>query len=139
MLLKDDTENVAEDVTEISSFLLMVLEEGNDLLHQNSTTEEFKDKVTTYFELLKVITKMLDVFYEVSENKDDKLCWENLASQYRLIFIAFHNTLLQKSIPSIIFFCGKSDKEANGLRERVLNKCLWHFGQFSQSFKVTKL
>ena len=62
MLLKDDTENVAEDVTEISSFLLMVLEEGNDLLHQNSTTEEFKDKVTTYFELLKVITKMLDVF-----------------------------------------------------------------------------
>ena len=108
---------MAEDVTEISSFLLMVLEERNDLLQQNSTTEEFKDKVTTYFELLEVITKMLEAFYEVSENKDDKLCWENLASQYRLIFIAFHNTLLRKSIPSIIF-CGKSDKEANGLPGR---------------------
>ena len=49
-----DTENVAEDVTEISNFLLMVLQEGNDLLHQNSTTDEFKDKVTTYLELLEV-------------------------------------------------------------------------------------
>ena len=33
-----DTENVAEGITEISIFLLIVLEEGNDLLHQNSTT-----------------------------------------------------------------------------------------------------
>ena len=49
-----ETENVAEDVTEISSFLLMVLEEGNDLLHQSSTTDEIKDKVTTYLELLEV-------------------------------------------------------------------------------------
>ena len=98
-----DTENVAEDVTEISRFLLMVLEEGNELLHQNSITEEFKDKVTTYLELLKVTTKMLEAFYEVSEDKDDKIFWENLASQYRLIFIAIYNTLLQRSISSIIF------------------------------------
>ena len=96
-----DIEYVAEDVSEISRFLLMVLEEGNDLLHQNSTTEEFKDKVTTYLELLGVTTKMLEVFYEVSEDKDDKPCWKNLASQYRLIFMAFHNTLLQKSLKVI--------------------------------------
>ena len=96
-----DIEYVAEDVSEISRFLLMVLEERNDLLHQNSTTEEFKDKVTTYLELLGVTTKMLEVFYEVSEDKDDKPCWENLASQYRLIFMAFHNTLLQKSLKVI--------------------------------------
>ena len=107
-----DTENVAKDVTEISNFLLMALEGGNDQLHQNSTTEEFKAKVTTYLELLGFTTKMLEAFYEVSEDKDDKLCWEKLASRYHLIFIAFHNTLLQKSIPSIIF-CGKSDKEAD--------------------------
>ena len=112
-----DIENVAEDVVEISRFLLMVLEEENYLLHQNSTTEEFKDKVTTSLELLEVTTKMLEAFYKVSEDKDDKLCWEYLTSQYRLIFIAFHNTLLQKSIPSIIF-CGKSDKEADGLPGR---------------------
>ena len=68
-----DTENVAEDVTEISRFLLIVLKEGNYLLHQNSTTEEFKDKVTTYLELLEVTTKMLEAFYKVSEEKDDKL------------------------------------------------------------------
>ena len=112
-----DTENVAEDVTEISRFLLMVLEEGNELLHQNSSIEEFKDKVTTYLELLKVTTEMLEAFYEVSEDKDDKIFWENLASQYRLIFIAIYNTLLQRSISSIIF-CGKSDKETNGLPGR---------------------
>ena len=64
-----DTENVAEDVTEISMFLLMVLEEGNDLLHQNFATEEFKDKVTTYLELLEATKKMLGAFYEVSEDK----------------------------------------------------------------------
>ena len=55
---------------------------------------------------------MLEAFYEVSEDKDDKICWEKLASRYHLILIAFHNTLLQKSIPSIIF-CGKSDKEVD--------------------------
>ena len=60
---------------------------------------------------------MLEAFYEVSEDKDDKLCRENLAPQYRLIFIAFHDTLLQKSIPSIMF-CGKSDKEADRLLAR---------------------
>ena len=60
---------------------------------------------------------MSEAFYEVSGDKDDKLCWENLASQYRLIFIAFHNTLLQKLIPSIIF-SGKRDKEADGLPGR---------------------
>ena len=113
-----DTENVAEDVTEISRFLLIVLKEGNYLLHQNSTTEEFKDKLTTYLELLEVTTKMLEAFYRVSEDEDDKLCWENLASQYRLIFIAFHDTLLQKSIPSIIF-CGK---DADGLPGRLKYK-----------------
>ena len=57
---------------------------------------------------------MLEAFYEVCEDNDDKFCWGNLASQYRLILIAFHNTLLQKSILSIIF-CGKSDKETGGL------------------------
>ena len=57
-----DTENVAEDVTEISRFLLILLKEGNYLLHQNSTTEEFKYKVTTYLELLEVTTKMLEAF-----------------------------------------------------------------------------
>ena len=49
-----DTEKVAENITEILNFLLMVLQGGNDLLHQNSTTDEFKDKVTTYLELLEV-------------------------------------------------------------------------------------
>ena len=53
-----DTEYVAEDITEVSSFLLMVLEEGNDLQHQNSTTDKFKDKGTTYLELVEVTTKM---------------------------------------------------------------------------------
>ena len=61
---------------------------------------------------------MLEAFYEVCEDKDDKFCWGNLASQYRLIFIAFHNTLLQKSILSIIF-CGKSDKETGELWGRL--------------------
>ena len=61
---------------------------------------------------------MLEVFYIVSEGEDDKLCWENLASQYRLNFIAFNNTLLLKPIPSIIF-CGKSDKETDGLLGRT--------------------
>ena len=59
---------MAEDVVEISRFLLMVLEEGNYLLHQNSTTEEFKDKVTTSLELLEVTTKMLEAFYKVSKD-----------------------------------------------------------------------
>ena len=85
---------MAENVTEISRFLLILLKEGNYLLHQNSTTEEFKYKVTTYLELLEVTTKMLEAFYKISEDKDNKLCSENLASQYRLIFIAIHNTLL---------------------------------------------
>ena len=49
-----DTEKVPENITEVSNFLLVVLQEGNDLLHQNSTTDEFKDKVTTYLELLEV-------------------------------------------------------------------------------------
>ena len=89
-----DTENVVENFTEIFSFLLMVLEEGNDLLNQNSTTDKFKDKFSTYLELLEVTAMMLEAFYEVSEDDDDKLYWENLASQYRLIFIAFNNTLL---------------------------------------------
>ena len=79
-----DTEYVAEDITEVSSFLLMVLEEGNDLRHQNSTTDKFKDKGTTYLELVEVTTKMLEAFYEVCEDEDDKLCWENLTSLYRL-------------------------------------------------------
>ena len=34
---------LAEDVTEICSFLLMILAAGNDPLHQNSTTDELKD------------------------------------------------------------------------------------------------
>ena len=89
-----DTENVVESVTEISSFPLMVLEEGNDLLHQNSATDEFKDKFLTDLELMEVTAMMLEAFYEVSENDDDRLYWKNLASQYRLIFIAFNNTLL---------------------------------------------
>ena len=89
-----DTENVVENFTEIFSFLLMVLEEGNDLLNQNSTTDKFKDKFSTYLELLEVTAMMLEAFYEVSEDDDDKLYWENLTSQYRLIFIAFNNTLL---------------------------------------------
>ena len=89
-----DTENVVESVTEISSFPLMVLEEGNDLLHQNSATDEFKDKFLTALELMEVTTMMLEAFYEVSEDDDDRLSWKNLASQYRLIFIAFNNTLL---------------------------------------------
>ena len=89
---------MAEDVTEISSFLLMVLEEGIDLLHQNCRTGQFKAKVATYLELLEVTKKMLEALYEVSEDEDDKLCWENLAFQYCLIVIAFNNTLLQKSI-----------------------------------------
>ena len=80
-----DSENVA-GVIEISSFLLMVIEEENDLLHQNSTTDEFKDKATTYLELMEVTTKMLEAFYEVSEEEDVKICWANLTSQYRLIF-----------------------------------------------------
>ena len=71
---------------------------------------------------------MLEAFYEVCEDKDDKFCWGNLASQYRLIFIAFHNTLLQKSILSIIF-CGKSDKETGGLWGRpkyhIFKRKLW--------------
>ena len=90
----DDTENVVESVTEISSFPLMVLEEGNDLLHQNSATDEFKDKFLTDLELMEVTAMMLEAFYEVSEDDDDRLYWKNLASQYRLIFIAFNNTLL---------------------------------------------
>ena len=85
-----DTENVGENVTKISSFLLMVLEERHDLLHQSSNTDEFKDKVKTYLKLLEVTTKMLEVIDEVSEDEYDKLCWENLVSQYRLIFIAFN-------------------------------------------------
>ena len=89
-----DTENVVESVTEISSFPLMVLEEGNDLLHQNSATDEFKDKFLTDLELMEVTAMMLEAFYEVSEDDDDRLYWKNLASQYRLIFIAFNNTLL---------------------------------------------
>ena len=89
-----DTENVVESVTEISSFPLMVLEEGNDLLHQNSATDEFKDKFLTDLELMEVTVMMLEAFYEVSEDDDDRLYWKNLASQYRLIFIAFNNTLL---------------------------------------------
>ena len=89
-----DTENVVETVTEISSFPLMVLEEGNDLLHQNSATDEFKDKFLTDLELMEVTAMMLEAFYEVSEDDDDRLYWKNLASQYRLIFIAFNNTLL---------------------------------------------
>ena len=89
-----DTENVVESVTEISSFPLMVLEEGNDLLHQNSAADEFKDKFLTALELMEVTAMMLEVFYEVSEDDDDRLYWKNLASQYRLIFIAFNNTLL---------------------------------------------
>ena len=112
-----DTENVVESVTEISSFPLMVLEEGNDLLHQNSATDEFKDKFLTDLELMEVTVMMLEAFYEVSEDDDDRLYWKNLASQYRLIFIAFNNTLLKKSIPSIIF-CGKSEKETDGLPGR---------------------
>ena len=76
-----DTENVEEDVTEISSSLLMVLEEGNDLLHRNSTTDEFKDKDTTYLKLLEVTTKMLEAFYEVSKDEDDKLCSKNQSHQ----------------------------------------------------------
>ena len=89
-----DTENVVESVTEISSFPLMVLEEGNDLLHQNSATDEFKDKFLTDLELMEVTAMMLEAFYEVSEDDDDRLYWKNLTSQYRLIFIAFNNTLL---------------------------------------------
>ena len=89
-----DTENVVESVTEISSFPLMVLEEGNDLLHQNSAADEFKDKFLTALELMEVTAMMLEAFYEVSEDDDDRLYWKNLASQYRLIFIAFNNTLL---------------------------------------------
>ena len=89
-----DTENVVESVTEISSFPLMVLEEGNDLLHQNSATDEFKDKFLTALELMEVTAMMLEAFYEVSEDDGDRLSWKNLASQYRLIFIAFNNTLL---------------------------------------------
>ena len=89
-----DTENVVESVTEISSFPLMVLEEGNDLLHQNSATDEFKDKFLTDLELMEVTAMMVEAFYEVSEDDDDRLYWKNLASQYRLIFIAFNNTLL---------------------------------------------
>ena len=89
-----DTENVVESVTEISSFPLMVLEEGNDLLHQNSATDEFKGKFLTDLELMEVTAMMLEAFYEVSEDDDDRLYWKNLASQYRLIFIAFNNTLL---------------------------------------------
>ena len=69
-----DAENVAEDVTEISSFLLMLLEEENGLLHQNSTTDEFKNKVTTYLELSEVTTKTLEIFKNVSEDEDDKIC-----------------------------------------------------------------
>ena len=57
---------------------------------------------------------MLEAFYEVCEDNNDRFCLGNVASQYCLIFIAFHNTLLQKSILSIIF-CGKSDKGTGGL------------------------
>ena len=60
---------------------------------------------------------MLEAFYEVCEGNNDRFCWGNLASQYHLIFIAFHNTFLEKSILSIIF-CGKSDKETDGLTPR---------------------
>ena len=60
---------------------------------------------------------MLEAFYEVCEGNNDRFCWGNLASQYHLIFIAFHNTLLEKSILSIIF-CGKNDKETDGLPGR---------------------
>ena len=60
---------------------------------------------------------MLEAFYEVCEDNNDRFCLGNVASQYCLIFIAFHNTLLQKSILSLIF-CGKSDKETGGLRGR---------------------
>ena len=118
---------MAEDVTEISSFLLMVLEERNDLPQQNSTTEEFKDKVTTYFELLEVITKMLEAFYEVSENKDDKLCWENLASQYRLIFIAFHNTLLQSQSHQSYFVVKviKRQMDSRADQNTIFQRKLW--------------
>ena len=74
-----DTENVVESVTEISSFPLMVLEEGNDLLHQNSATDEFKDKFLTDLELMEVTAMMLEAFYEVSEDDDDRLCLEKLS------------------------------------------------------------
>ena len=58
---------------------------------------------------------MLEAFYKVCEDNDDRFCWGN--SQYRLIVIAFHDTWLQKSILSIIF-CGKSDKKTGGLPDR---------------------
>ena len=76
------------------TFCWWLLQEGNDLLHQNSTTDEFKDKVTTYLELLEVTKQILEAIYEISEEKHDKSFWKNLASQYRLIFIASNNTLL---------------------------------------------
>ena len=75
---------------------------------------------------------MLEAFYEVCEDNNDRFCLGNVASQYCLIFIAFHNTLLQKSILSLIF-CGKSDKETGGLPGRpkyniqVETLCIWFF------------
>ena len=110
------TEKVAEDVTEISSFLLIVLKEGNDLLQQNSTNDEFKDKVTTYLELLEVMTKMLETCYVVFVDEDDQFCWENLASQYCSIFIVLLNQYCSIFIAQS--FCGESDKETVGLPGR---------------------
>ena len=93
----------------------MVLDQGNELLQEGSVTDEHKDQVKSYIELVEDTIGMLENFLDVSDNETDRIVWENSTGQYRLILVAFNNILLHRSRSSVIF-CGKSDFRTNDLQ-----------------------
>lgn len=46
-------ESMTENDTEIFSFLLMVLDQGNELMQEGSVTDEYKTQVKSCVELVK--------------------------------------------------------------------------------------
>ena len=61
--LQRETRYKTKHLTLTKNYNRKIIEEGNELQYQNSTTDEFKDKVESCFELLEVATKMLEAFY----------------------------------------------------------------------------
>ena len=72
-------ESMMENDTEIFSFLLMVLDQGNELMQEGSVTDECKTQVKSCVELVEYTIGILWTFLDVLDNGNDRIVWEKLA------------------------------------------------------------
>ena len=61
------SESGMENGTEVSSFLLMVLDRGNQWLQEGSVTDEYKNQMKN-FELVEDTTRILETFLGASNS-----------------------------------------------------------------------